>query len=126
MEESYVARDLAAADDLRIRNVRRGTFFVIIGSVLLVGAWLTIPFSIYRSFNASLSGFSLGLMAGGVVLLGASIFFVVCGVRVRRRALREHAVASVMGKANPAFDGDRKTLPTGGVPLSWIGHVPGS
>jgi hypothetical protein len=126
VENSQVARDLALADDRRIRVLRRGNLLVVLGSLLFVGAWLTIPFGAFLAITASLSGGSLALLGGGVIFLLASIASVVGGIRVRRQSARDHAAATASGKANPAFDGDRKTLPTGGVPLSWIGNVPGT
>ena len=124
VENSPVARELALADDRRIRILRRGNLHVVLGSLLFVGAWLTIPFGMFLALTASLSGGSLALLAVGAIFLLASIVSVVGGIRVRRQSARDHAPATALGKADPAFDGDRKTLPTGGVPLSWI--VPGT
>lgn len=126
MENSQVARDLALAEDRRIRVLRRGNLLVVLGSLLFVGVWLTIPFGTSLAITASMSGGSLALLAVGVIFLLASIVSVVGGIRVRRQSARDHAAATASGKANPAVDGDRKTLPTGGVPLSWIGNVLGT
>ncbi|TFB69834.1 hypothetical protein [Cryobacterium sp. Hz9] len=86
---------------------------------------MTIPFGMFLALTA-VSGGSLALLAVGAIFLLASIVSVVGGIRVRRQSVRDHAPATAFGKANPAFDGDGKTLPTGGVPLSWIGNVPGT
>jgi uncharacterized membrane protein len=126
MENSQVARDLALAEDRRIRVLRRVYLLVVLGSLLFVGVWLTIPFGTSLAITASMSGGSLALLAVGVIFLLASIVSVVGGIRVRRQSARDHAAATASGKANPAVDGDRKTLPTGGVPLSWIGNVLGT
>lgn len=126
MNTSEWARTLAEADDHRIRSLRRGNLLIALGVVLCVAAWLMLPFGVFQLATASMSVVSLGLVIAGALLLTASVLLVVRGITVRRRAVREHAAVSAFGKANPAFGEDRKTVPTGGVPISWMGGVPGS
>ncbi|MDJ0377475.1 hypothetical protein [Cryobacterium sp. PH31-L1] len=116
MDKSQI---LALADDRRLRDLRRGGLLVFLGVLIFAGAWLLIPFGIFQSAAGS-----AWFVVGGVVLLADSAWLVVIGTRMRRRAQRDHAVATAFGKANPAFDEDRKPVPTAGVPLGWIGNVP--
>ncbi|MBG6215126.1 MAG: hypothetical protein LH475_03265 [Cryobacterium sp.] len=126
MEASQVAQELALADDLRIRGLRRGNVLVVFGSLSFVGAWLTLPLGVYLLMTVANSAGSLGLVAGGIILLAVSVLLAVSGVQALKQSLRKHATVTAFGKANPAFGEDRKNLPTGGVPLSWIGNVAGS
>ena len=124
-----VYSDLAVAmaeDQLRIRRVRSATLRVVLGVGLVAVAWLILPFGIYQLAIGPVALAPFIEAVGGAALLAGGVVVVVSGVRGRRRAERMHAPVTESGKANPAFDKDRQPLPTGGVPLGWIGNVPGS
>lgn len=125
MGKLQLARDLAAADDRRTRRLRRGTSLVILGSPFR----LSLADDTFAHISIS-NGFPLRVFVGAHGWRGDF-------------ACREHFSCSLRspsaanccagpysgnrrGKANPAFDGDRTTLPTDGVPLGWIGNLPGS
>jgi hypothetical protein len=126
MPYTHIGEALAAADERRIRLLRRGAFRVAGGVVLIVGAWLVLPLGIYQLVSAPVSVVSVVEVVAGVALLAAGVAVIVNGMRVRRAAVRVHAPETPGGRGNPRFDEDRKSLPTGGVPISWIGGVPGS
>jgi hypothetical protein len=125
MEPTEVARSLAAADELRIRRLRAATIRIVCGVALLVGAWLTLPLGLYQIASTSMSVLTVVEILAGFVLLVAGVAVILRGLRMRREALRSIAPEAMTGRANPAFDEDRKSLPTGGVPHNWIGNVPG-
>jgi hypothetical protein len=115
-----------AEDQLRIRRVRSATLRVVLGVVLVAGAWLVLPFAVYHLAIGPVALVPGIEAVGGAMLLAGGVIAVLSGLRGRRRAETMHAPVTESGKANPAFDEDRRPLPTGGVPLGWIGNVPGS
>ncbi|MGO4102532.1 hypothetical protein AB4Y63_01130 [Leifsonia sp. YAF41] len=97
-----------------------------LGIVLVMGAWFLLPFGISQLTTGSITALPVLEVIGGAALLARGVVIVVREVRARRRAERLRASFSESGKANPLFDEDRRPLPTGGIPIAWMGNVPGS
>jgi hypothetical protein len=117
---------MAEADELRIRGIRSGNLRIALGLILGTGAWLLLPYGIYQLATGSAITVPVIEAVAGVALLAAGVLTLVGGARARRRAASVHAPVTAAGRANPAFGEDRQPLPTGGVPINWIGGVPGS
>ncbi|GAA3861828.1 hypothetical protein GCM10022381_02630 [Leifsonia kafniensis] len=125
MVHANIARALAD-DELRIRGLRFANLRIVIGVVLVAGAWLLLPFGISQLATGQVVVLPVLDVLGGGALLAGGVCLIVSGVRGRRRAESMHKPDTENGQANPAFDEDRQPLATGGVPLGWIGNVPGS
>jgi len=120
-------RDLAQlveSDDRRVRDLRRAAGVIALGVVLVVGSWLMLPIGTIRLASGELSFAWVLVVAAGAVALAAGIALWIHGVRERRAIGAMHAPTTAQGKANPSFDEDRKTVPTGGTPASWAGFTP--
>ena len=125
MVHADITRALAE-EERRVRDLRLSTLRILLGVILVVGAWLLLPFGISQLTTGVVAALPVLEVVGGVALLAGGVVIVVREVRARRKAERLHASVVEIGKANPLFDEDRRPLPTGGTPIAWIGNVPGS
>jgi hypothetical protein len=121
------ARDLTQlveSDERRLRDIRRGAAVITLGVILVAGSWLMLPIGIIRLSSGDPSLESVLVVVGGAIALVAGIALWTHGLRARRATVAAHSPVTAQGKANPAFDEDRKTVPTGGTPASWAGFTP--
>ena len=116
--------DLAVLDDRRLQASHRATAVITLGVVFALGSWLMLPVGLIQLASVDRSPGAGLLVVGGLLALAVGVALFVVGRRQRRAIAAERSPRSAHGKANPAFDEDRRSVPTGGQPASWAGFSP--